>query len=93
MDLKMVIFVYSPKMTLIILTGQNKVLRQEIQNTLLTRGPMLIAVVPKKVGGFTELFAHSSERAGKGLNVQFKCVVNYALENHRVNHFIFTYYQ
>lgn len=57
MDLKMVIFVCSPKMILIILTGQNKVLRQEIQNTLLTRGPMQIAAVPKKVGGFPELCA------------------------------------
>lgn len=61
MDLKMVIFVCSPKMILIILTGQNKVLQQEIQNTLLTRGPMQIAVVPKKVGGFPELCAQQLE--------------------------------
>lgn len=86
----MVIFVCSLKMILIILTGQNKVLRQEIQNTLLTRGPMLIAVVPKKVGGFTELCAHSNDRAGNVLNVQYKCVVTYVLENHTVNHYIFT---
>lgn len=50
----MVIFVYSPKMTLIISTGPNKVLQQEIQNTPLTQGPMQIAVAPKKVGGFAE---------------------------------------
>lgn len=82
MDLKMVIFVCSPKMILIILTGQNKVLQQEIRNTLLTRGPMQIAAVPKKVGGFPEL--RSNWRAGDVFNGKYECVVSYVFGNPRV---------
>lgn len=55
MDLKMVIYAYSPKMIQITLTGQSKVLQQEIQNTPLTQVPMQIGVVPKKVGSFLGL--------------------------------------
>lgn len=49
MDLKMVTFVCSPKMTQIILTGQSKVLQQEIQNIPQIQDLMLIVVAPKKV--------------------------------------------
>lgn len=51
-DLKMVIFVCSLKMIQIILTGQNKVLQQEIQNILLIQDLMLTVVAPKKVWGY-----------------------------------------
>ena len=48
-DLKMVTFACLPKMIQTILTGQNKVLQQEIQNIRQTLDLMLIVVAPKKV--------------------------------------------
>ena len=47
----MVTFVCSLKMIQIILTGQSRVLQQEIQNTLQTQDLTLTVAVPKKVGG------------------------------------------
>ena len=49
MGLRTVTFAFSLKMTRTILTGQNKALPLETQNTPRTRGQMRIGLAPRKV--------------------------------------------